>query len=130
MQLSNVELAKNQANVVATLKQGAQALQQIQKAVTLEDVERLQEETEEARTYQAQLKQLLGESLSGEDDRAIEEEVQALERELITEEMAKFPTVPVTRLPEAPGKQEILLPEVPTHLPVPPEKTVEPLLAS
>jgi len=130
MQLSNVELAKNQVTIVATLKQGAQALQQIQKAVTLDDVEKLQEETEEARAYQAQLKQLLGESPSLEDDGAIEDELQALERQLITEEVAKLPTVPITRLPEGPSKEEIVFPGVPTHLPAPPGKTEEPLLAS
>lgn len=127
-----------------TLKQGNEANKLMQKAVALEDVEKLMEETAEAKEYQDQLRQALGESWTGEDEAATEAELADLEDKLALEIAAELPKVPSTKVavgvpPIAVGKveeekeeekvekepvavavevEEEELPSVPTHLPV------------
>lgn len=71
-----------------------------------------------------------GESWTGQDEAAAEEELQALEEAAEAEELAKLPAVPTQRLPEAaPAATEgekgaaaegvLELPEVPTHAATP-----------
>ena len=50
--LGNMEAAQRSAGLLAALKQGNAALQQLQRAVPLEEVESLNEQTAEARDYQ------------------------------------------------------------------------------
>lgn len=77
--LSNIEAAQRNNRLFATLKEGNTALQQLQKQVALEDVERLNDETAEARDYQEQLRDLLGQSLSAQDDAEALEELERIQ---------------------------------------------------
>lgn len=77
--LSNIEAAQRNNKLFATLKEGNTALQQLQKQVALEDVERLNDETAEARDYQEQLRELLGQSLNAQDDAEALEELERLQ---------------------------------------------------
>ncbi len=77
--LSNIEAAQRNNRLFATLKEGNTALQQLQKQVALEDVERLNDETTEARDYQEQLRDLLGQSLSAQDDAEALEELEKIQ---------------------------------------------------
>jgi charged multivesicular body protein 6 len=63
MQLNSMETAKQQGRLFAVLKQGSQALQQLQQEVKLEDVEQLMADTAEAKAYEDQIRQLIGEEL-------------------------------------------------------------------
>jgi len=107
-----VETSKDQVKVFAALKQGNEAQKLLQKAVALEDVEKLMEDTIEAREYQDQLQRALRESWTGQDDSEIEAEMAALQREVSREEL---PSVPATAAVE---KKEEELPSVPTHKPI------------
>ncbi len=107
--MTNVETSKDQVKVFAALKQGNEAQKLLQKAVALEDVEKLMEDTAEAREYQDQLQRALGESWTGEDEGAIEAELEALASEMLEEEL---PAVPAGKV-----KTEEVLPSVPTHIP-------------
>jgi charged multivesicular body protein 6 len=113
LQLADVETSKNQVNVFAALKQGNEAQKLLQKAVALEDVEKLMEDTAEAREYQDQLQRALGESWTGQDESEIEAELAVLETEVSQEQL---PSVPAA----AAGieKKEEALPSVPTHKPI------------
>lgn len=74
-----MEAAQRNNRLFAALKEGNTALQELQKQVALEDVERLNEETEEAREYQEQLRELLGQTLSAQDDAEALEELERIE---------------------------------------------------
>ena len=77
--LSNIEAAQRNNRLFAALKEGNTALQQLQSQVALEDVERLNEETSEAKEYQDQLRELLGQSLSAQDDAEALEELERIQ---------------------------------------------------
>ena len=110
LQLTNVETSKDQVKVFAALKQGNEAQKLLQKAVALEEVEKLMEDTAEAREYQDQLQRALGDSWTGEDEGAIEAELEALASEMLKEEL---PAVPAGKV----KTEEEVLPSVPTHTP-------------
>jgi len=101
---SSVEFALVQKAVLFGLQQGTQVLNQIHKEMGgLEAVEKLMGETEDARRYQEEISEALAGQMSNEDEDEVEDELEALEREVIG-------------LPDAPNKTivgEGTLPEVP-----------------
>ena len=113
-----METSKDQVRVMAALKQGNEAQKLLQKAIALEDIEKLMDETAEAREYQEQLKQILGESWTGEDEAAAQEEMAGMEAALAAEEAAALPEVPVQPTKVVGVQEEEELPSVPLHEPV------------
>ncbi len=101
---SSVEFALVQKDVLYGLQQGTQVLNQIHKEMGgLEAVEKLMGETEDARRYQEEISEALAGQMSNEDEDEVEDELDALEREVVG-------------LPDAPNKTivgEGILPEVP-----------------
>ncbi len=101
---SSVEFALVQKDVLFGLQQGTQVLNQIHKEMGgLEAVEKLMGETEDARRYQEEISEALAGQMSNEDEDEVEDELEALEREVIG-------------LPDAPNKTIVgkgTLPEVP-----------------
>ena len=80
---SDVEFATVQKSVMYGLQQGTAVLKQIQAEMGgIERVERLLEDNEEARAYQKQVSELLGGQLSNNDEDEVEDELDALGREL------------------------------------------------
>ena len=51
-QLSNIETSKQQARLLEVLQQGNDALKQLQKLVSVDDVKQLMADTAEAKAYQ------------------------------------------------------------------------------
>ncbi|OQV01333.1 hypothetical protein CLAIMM_06712 [Cladophialophora immunda] len=101
---SSVEFALVQKDVLFGLQQGTQVLNMIHKEMGgLEGVEKMMGETEEARRYQQEISEALAGQMSNEDEDEVEDELEALEREVVG-------------LPDAPNKTilgEGTLPEVP-----------------
>ena len=101
---SSVEFALVQKDVLFGLQQGTQVLNQIHTEMGgLEAVEKLMGETEDARRYQEEISEALAGQMSNEDEDEVEDELDALEREVVG-------------LPDAPNKTivgEGTLPEVP-----------------
>eukprot|EP01025_Chloroclados_australasicus_P041318 TRINITY_DN43724_c0_g1_i1.p1 TRINITY_DN43724_c0_g1~~TRINITY_DN43724_c0_g1_i1.p1 ORF type:complete len:225 (-),score=42.72 TRINITY_DN43724_c0_g1_i1:410-1084(-) len=93
--LVNIESAKQQNKIFEALRTGADAMKEIQKEVSLEDVERLQEDTEEAKEYQERVQEFLGQSLSDFDVQEVLDEFQALESQIADQEALELPKVPV-----------------------------------
>ncbi|OAG45023.1 hypothetical protein AYO21_00986 [Fonsecaea monophora] len=101
---SSVEFALVQKDVLFGLQQGTQVLNMIHKEMGgLEGVEKMMGETEEARRYQQEISEALAGQMSNEDEDEVEDELEAMEREVVG-------------LPDAPNKTilgEDSLPEVP-----------------
>lgn len=110
LQLANVEITANQVRVTAVLKQGNDAMKELQQAVQLEDVEKLMEDSAEAADYLQQLTLMLGQSLTNDDEAASEAELRRLEKEIEVELRDEMPSVPVSNV-------EVALPAVPQHVP-------------
>ena len=87
--IDTVEFAKIEKDVFDGLKQGLcgwflsyivgnEVLKELQKEMSVEDVEKLMDETQEAMEWQKEIDALLGESLTPEDDEAAQEELDRI----------------------------------------------------
>ena len=98
---SDVEFAAVQKDVMYGLQQGTAVLKQIHAEMGgIEKVERLLEENAEARAYQKEITDMLGGGqLSNQDEDEVEDELEAMERELLApEQRVLLPNVPVTEV--------------------------------
>lgn len=79
----NVEFALVQKDVVFGLQQGTRVLKQIHAEMGgVEQVEKLIGENEEARAYQKEISEMLVGQMSNQDEDEVEDELEALEREI------------------------------------------------
>ncbi|KAJ5466913.1 Snf7 [Penicillium sp. IBT 31633x] len=89
-----VEFALVQKDVLFGLQQGTQVLQTINKEMGgIEGVEKLMGETEEARAYQEEVSQMLAGHLTNQDEDEVEDELEALRREVAGPEVLPGPVV-------------------------------------
>jgi charged multivesicular body protein 6 len=103
---SSVEFALVQKDVYFGLQQGTEVLKMINNEMGgLEGVEKMMEETEEARRYQQEISEALAGQMSNEEEDEVEDELEALEREV---EGVQMPNVPQNTV-----VGEDTLPEVP-----------------
>ncbi|KAL2487625.1 Vacuolar protein sorting-associated protein 20-like protein 2 [Forsythia ovata] len=117
-QLADVELASKQKAVFESLKAGNNAVKAIQSEINLDDVQKLMEDTAEAKAYQDEINEILGEKLSAEDEEEILAEFENLETEMTLQDLPKVSSA----APAAEEQEEKLdLPDVPTKAPAIPE---------
>lgn len=110
--LGNIENTKHSNQIITTLKQGHTALKELQKEVSLEDVETLMEDSAEAKATQDRMSEALRESLTPEEDEDVAAELKAMESTMIDQEVAEQ------------------LPDIPKHVPALPTEnrnTAEPV---
>ncbi|KAK5108579.1 hypothetical protein LTR62_008155 [Meristemomyces frigidus] len=116
---SEVEFALVQRDVVFGLQQGTAVLKEIRREMGgLEKVEMILGESEEAREYQREVSALLTGKMSNQDEDEVEDELEALERE-VDGSRVKLPTAPNGELAE---QQPLNLPDVPTETETPAQK--------
>ncbi|KAH9837049.1 Snf7-domain-containing protein [Rhodofomes roseus] len=117
--VSTIEFSLIEVSVLHGLQQGNEVLKQIHKEMNVEAVEKLLEETAEAREYQREIDEMLSNTLSVEEEEAVQSELQALRDEVLAPEDAsrraqELPSVPATA-PAAPEQEQEPEPERPTE---------------
>ncbi|XP_047564049.1 charged multivesicular body protein 6 isoform X1 [Lutra lutra] len=93
--VQSIEFTQIEMKVVEGLQIGNECLKKMHQVMSIEEVERILEETQEAVEYQRQIDELLAGSFTQEDEDAILEELNA-----ITQEQIELPEVPSEPLPE------------------------------
>ncbi|EPY76228.1 hypothetical protein CB1_001463001 [Camelus ferus] len=103
-QVQSIEFTQIEMKVLEGLQVGNECLNKMHQVMSIEEVERILDETQEAVEYQRQIDELLAGSFTQEDEDAILEELDA-----ITQEQIELPEVPSEPLPEKkPGTVLIL----------------------
>ncbi|KAM6245271.1 charged multivesicular body protein 6 [Porphyrio hochstetteri] len=93
--VQDIEFTQIEMKVIEGLKIGNDCLNKMHQVMSIEEVERIMGETQDAVEYQRQIDEILAGSLTEEDEDAILEELNA-----ITQEQMELPEVPSEPLPE------------------------------
>ncbi|KAJ8769100.1 hypothetical protein K2173_000875 [Erythroxylum novogranatense] len=116
-QLADIELASKQKAAFESLKAGNNAIKALQSEINLDDVQKLMDDTAEAKAYQdVKINAILGETLSAEDEEEILAEFENLENKIILQDLPEVPTSDSSELHE----EKLDLPNVPKKTPVAP----------
>ncbi|XP_046894774.1 charged multivesicular body protein 6-like [Hypomesus transpacificus] len=94
--VQDIEFIQIEMKVIEGLKVGNDCLKSMHEVMSIEDVERIMDETQEAIEYQKQIDEMLTGSLSQEDEDAVLAELEAITQ---GEDVA-LPEVPTEPLPE------------------------------
>ncbi|CAL8274132.1 unnamed protein product [Lota lota] len=96
--VQDIEFIQIELKVIEGLKVGNDCLKSMHEVMSIEDVERIMDETQEAIEYQRQIDEILAGSLTQEDEDAVLAELEALTQG----EDVQLPDVPTEPLPEVP----------------------------
>lgn len=117
--VSTIEFSLVEISVLHGLKQGNEVLKEIHREMSVESVEKLMGETQEAREYQMEIGNLLANQLSVDDEEAVQEELRQLQVQSTQPELhAELPSVPIEQ-PVTIGIQETRAKEARERVPVP-----------
>lgn len=100
--VQDLEFTQIEMKVVEGLKVGNECLKKMHEAMSIEEVERIMDETQDAIEYQRQIDDMLAGALSPEDEDAVLAELEAL-----TQGDVDLPEVPSDELPEVPAAAEV-----------------------
>lgn len=90
--IRSLEMAQLNVEVTERLRQGNEALKTINESISIEEVERIIEESREAESFQEELAVLLRGKLSEEDEQAAEHEYEQLLAEQLPTAITEKPT--------------------------------------
>jgi len=107
--VSTIEFSLVEVSVLHGLKQGNEVLKEIHKEMNIESVEKLLDETSEAREYQREIGEMLSNNLTLDEEDAVQAEL----RELQAQNDSQPP-------------QRLVMPNVPTTAPIKDEPAVKP----
>ncbi|AWP18167.1 putative charged multivesicular body protein 6-like [Scophthalmus maximus] len=99
--VQDLEFAQIEKRVIDGLKVGNDCLKKMHEVMTIEEVERIMDETQDAIDYQRQIDEMLSGSFSQEDEDAVLAELEA-----ITQGDVELPEVPSDELPDVPQAAE------------------------
>jgi len=104
--VSTIEFSLIEVSILHGLKQGNDILKEIHKEMNVESVERLLEETAEAREYQKEVGDMLSNNLSLDEEEAVQKELLELQQDIATELKApldmELPSIPSSKPIERP----------------------------
>eukprot|EP00659_Diplonema_papillatum_P006535 gene6535-9983_t len=103
--IDSAEFAQLENTVMAAMKEGTASIKALQAEYSVEDVEKLMDETADAIAYQKEVTDLLAEKLSAEDDDDVEEELRAMEKEMLDSQMPKIPSHQLPTIDKVPNKE-------------------------
>ncbi|KAJ8479179.1 hypothetical protein OPV22_022906 [Ensete ventricosum] len=106
-QLADIELASKQKAVFDSLKAGSDAMKAIQNEINLADVQKLMDDSAEAKAYQEEMNALLGDRLSAEDEEEVLAEFENLETEITLQSLPIVPAQSVSSAQETKGTPEV-----------------------
>nr|GAT44092.1 predicted protein [Mycena chlorophos] len=92
--VSTIEFSLVEVSVLHGLQQGNDVLKQIHKEMSVEAVEKLMDETQEAREYQREISDLLANNLTADEEDAVQEELEQLVAEAQAGEQLELPVAP------------------------------------
>ncbi|GBE77869.1 Vacuolar protein sorting-associated protein [Sparassis crispa] len=106
--VSTIEFSLIQVSVLHGLQQGNEVLKKIHEEMNVETVEKLLEETQEAREYQREIDEMLANNLTVEDEEAVQTELRELQREAIgkPDMLPELPSAPTAEPVAAPPAEE------------------------
>lgn len=109
---SDLEFAQVQQQVIDGLKIGNEALKKVHEVLTIEEVEKVMDETREGIEKQQEIDELISGSLTAEDEDEVAAELESLigtREEKITEDISdKLPDVPTEEpVPEKKEKEKV-----------------------
>jgi charged multivesicular body protein 6 len=81
--VSTIEFSLVEVSVLHGLKQGNEVLKEIHREMSIESVEKLMDETQEAREYQREIGDLLANRLTHDEEDAVQAELLALQGETV-----------------------------------------------
>lgn len=110
--VSSIEFALVEKDILFGLQQGNKVLKTIHAEMSLEDVEKLMEETAEAVAYQNEIDQMLTSQMTLDEEEQVQRELEQLQAEAI----GNVPTH------EPAGGEQVELPSVPERQPTEVEK--------
>ncbi|TFK36824.1 Snf7 family [Crucibulum laeve] len=117
--VSTIEFSLVEVSVLHGLKQGNEVLKEIHKEMNVESVEKLLEETAEAREYQREIGEMLSNNLSLDEEDAVQTELRELQADIEAQtrldiELPDAPTTePVSAIPEVRQEETEGRPKVP-----------------
>ncbi|RFU26042.1 hypothetical protein B7463_g10294, partial [Scytalidium lignicola] len=103
---SSVEFALVQKDVVFGLQQGTNVLQEINREMGgIEHVEKLMGETADAIAYQQEVSEMLGGRISNQDEDEVEDELEALEAEVLGTPLPDVPNASLSSKERAEARE-------------------------
>ncbi|XP_077359572.1 charged multivesicular body protein 6 [Festucalex cinctus] len=99
--VQDLEFAQIEKKVIDGLRVGNESLKKMHEVMSIEEVERILDETHDAVEYQRQIDEMLSGSFTQEDEDAVLAELEA-----ITQGDVLLPDVPSDQLPDAPEAAE------------------------
>jgi charged multivesicular body protein 6 len=97
--VSTIEFSLVELSVIHGLAQGNEVLKEIHKELNIETVEKLLEESQEARDYQTEIGEMLRNNLTLDEEDAVQAELRELQLDVL---QVSEPPVPIT-LPTVPA---------------------------
>ena len=107
----DLEYAQVEMQVVEGLKVGNESLKKLHQIMSLEDVEKIMDETQEGIEYQREIDEILGAGLTNEDEEDVMKELDEIIKESMpaapqTEEELVLPDVPEDKIRERQEKED------------------------
>ncbi|KAL7005233.1 Vacuolar protein sorting-associated protein 20 [Cystobasidiomycetes sp. EMM_F5] len=105
--VSSIEFSLVEKDVLFGLKQGNSVLKELNREMSIENVEKLMGETADAIAYQKEVDEMLATRMSVEDEEDVQAEVAAMEAEIDATRVPKLPSVPQTELSRNPIREDV-----------------------